>query len=178
MGDSLTDFWPTRGKFFPGKPYLGRGISGQTTPQMVVRFRPDVIALQPKVVVLLAGTNDIAGNTGPATPEMIQDNIKSMVELAQANGIKVVLASLLPAADFPWRPGLEPAAKVVAHNAWLREYAGRSDCIYVDFFSAMVGEHQGMKAEYSEDGVHPNAAGYAVMEPLAAAAIATALSRR
>jgi len=178
MGDSLTDFWPTRGSFFPGKPYVGRGISGQTTPQMLVRFRQDVIALQPKVVVLLAGTNDIAGNTGPATPGMIQDNLRSMVELAQANGIRVVLCSLLPAYDFPWRPGLEPAPRIVAMNQWLKDYAARHDCIYVDYFSAMADERQGMKAEYSGDGVHPNASGYAVMEPLAAAAIAAALARR
>jgi lysophospholipase L1-like esterase len=178
MGDSLTDFWPTRGSFFPGKSYVGRGISGQTTPQMLVRFRQDVIALQPRVVVLLAGTNDIAGNTGPATPGMIQDNIRSMVELAQAHGIRVVLCSLLPAYDFPWRPGLEPAPRIVAMNQWLKDYAARHDCIYVDYFSAMADERQGMKAEYSGDGVHPNAAGYAVMEPLAAAAIAAALARR
>ncbi len=176
MGDSITDAWPRIGPFFAGKPYVGRGISGQTTPQMLVRFRADVVALRPRVVVILAGINDIAGNTGPSTPEMIQDNLRSMVEIAQANGIRVVLSSILPAFDFPWRPGLQPASKVVAMNAWIKAYAEASGCVFVDYFSAMVDARDGLRAEYGDDGIHPNRAGYAVMEPLAAAAIARALA--
>jgi acyl-CoA thioesterase-1 len=178
LGDSITDFWTQRGRFFPGRPYLDRGISGQTTPQMLVRFRQDVIALRPKVVVILAGTNDVAGNTGPATPEMIEDNLTSMAELAKANGIKVVLASVTPVFDYPWKPGLHPAEKIAVLNAWIRGYAARTGCVYLDYFAAMSDGRQGMKAEYSDDGVHPNAAGYAVMEPLAEEAIAHALALR
>ena len=179
MGDSIIDAWGRQiGSFFPGKPYVNRGISGQTTPQMLVRFRPDVIALKPKVVVILAGTNDIAGNTGPTTPEMIQDNLMSMVDLAKANGIRVVLASVLPAHDFPWRPGLNPAGKIAALNAWIRDYAARNGIVYLDYYSAMVDGRQGLKAELTFDGVHPNAAGYAVMAPLAEKAIAEALGQR
>jgi acyl-CoA thioesterase-1 len=178
MGDSITDFWPKVGRFFPGKDYIDRGISGQTTPQMLVRFRPDVIDLKPRVVVILAGTNDLAGNTGPATPEMIEGNIASMAELARANGIRVVLSSILPVYDYPWNPGLQPAAEIVALNAWIRDYADKSGFVYLDYFSAMADARQGMKAEYSADGVHPNAAGYAVMEPLAETAIAEALAEK
>src|SRR6188472_941703 len=124
MGNSITQAWaPSFPTMFPGKPYVDRGISGQTTPQMLVRFRQDVIALKPRVVVILAGTNDIAGNTGPSTLEMIEDNIASMSELAQANGIRVVLCSVLPVFDYPWKPGLEPAPKIVALNTWIRTYA-------------------------------------------------------
>lgn len=177
MGDSITDAWPRIGPFFAGKPCIGRGIGGQTTPQMLVRFRADVVALQPRVVVLLAGINDIAGNTGPSSPEMIQDNLRSMVEIAQANGIRVVLCSLLPAYDFPWRPGLEPAAKVVAMNAWIKAYADEHDCVHLDYHSSLTDDRGGMRADYADDGIHPTRAGYAVMEPLAAAAIARALSR-
>jgi lysophospholipase L1-like esterase len=177
MGDSITDAWPRIGPFFAGKPYLGRGIGGQTTPQMLVRFRADVVALQPRVVVLLAGINDIAGNTGPSTLAMIQDNLRSMVEIAQANGIRVVLASILPALDFPWRPGLQPAAKVVAMNTWIKVYAESHSCIYLDYFTALADERGGLRAEFAEDGIHPTRAGYAVMEPLAAAAIARALAQ-
>jgi lysophospholipase L1-like esterase len=163
---------------FPNKPYVGRGISGQTTPQMLVRFRQDVIALQPAVVVILAGTNDIAGNTGPSTQAMIQDNLISMTELARANGIAVVLSSLLPAYDYRWRPGREPAGKIVALNAWMKEYASSHDVVYLDYHSAMADERQGLRAELSQDGVHPNEAGYRVMAPLAERAIADALRRR
>src|SRR6478672_4805531 len=124
MGNSITEGWaPHFATMFPGKPYIGRGISGQTTPQMLVRFRQDVVALKPKVVVILAGTNDIAGNTGPSTLEMIENNFKSMVEIAKANHIHVVISSVLPVYDYPWKPGLQPAPKIIALNAWLRKYA-------------------------------------------------------
>lgn len=176
MGNSITEGWARYfDAMFPGKPYVGRGISGQTTPQMLVRFRQDVIALKPAVVVILAGTNDIAGNTGPSTLEMVEDNLASMAELARANGIRVVLASVLPAFDYPWRRGLDPAPKIVAVNAWLKAYADSHDAVYLDYHSALVDDRGGMRAEYSPDGVHPNEAGYRVMAPLAEAAIATAL---
>jgi len=178
MGDSITDAWGNHfDKYFAGKPYIGRGISGQTTPQMLVRFRPDVIALSPKVVVILAGTNDIAGNTGPETPEMIEDNFASMVDLAKANGIRVVLCSILPVFDYPWKRGLEPAPKIVDLNVWLKDYAARSGSVYVDYFAAMVDERQGCKADLCSDGVHPTEAGYTVMVPLVEKGIAEALAR-
>ena len=179
MGDSITDFWPQPrfGAFFPGKNYVGRGISAQTTPQMLIRMRPDVIALKPKVVVILAGTNDIAGNTGPSTLEMIEDNIASMAEIARANGIKVVLSSVLPAFDYRWKPGMEPAPKIVALNKWIRGYADRTNAVYLDYHSAMADERQGLRAELTSDGVHPTEAGYRIMAPLADAAIAEALRR-
>lgn len=178
MGNSITEGWiRNRPEFFSGNKYINRGISGQTTPQMLVRFRQDVIALQPAVVVILAGTNDIAGNTGPSTLEMIEDNLASMTEIAQANGIQVVLCSVLPVADYPWAPGLEPAEKIVELNAWIKKYAIRHGAIYLDYYTSVVDAQKGMKAEYSEDGVHPNAAGYNVMEPLAKKAVKKALSR-
>jgi lysophospholipase L1-like esterase len=178
MGDSITDAWGKHfDKYFPGKPYVGRGISGQTTPQMLVRFRADVIALAPKVVVILAGTNDVAGNTGPETPEMIEDNFASMVDLAKLNGIRVVLCSILPVFDYPWKPGLEPAQKIVDLNKWLKDYAARSGSVYVDYFAAMVDENQGCKTELCSDGVHPTEAGYAVMVPLVEKGIADALGK-
>ena len=178
-GNSITDFWaPLFATMFPGKPYVGRGISGQTTPQMLVRFRQDVIALRPAAVVILAGTNDIAGNTGPSTLEMIEDNLVSMVELAQANGIRVVLSSVLPAYDYPWKRGLEPAPKIVALNAWMKVYAAAHDVVYLDYYSAMADERMGLRRELSEDGVHPNEAGYRVMAPLAEQATVAALRRR
>ncbi|HEU4629257.1 MAG TPA: SGNH/GDSL hydrolase family protein [Gemmatimonadaceae bacterium] len=179
MGNSITEAWaPYFATMFPGRPYIGRGISGQTTPQMLVRFRQDVIALQPAVVVILAGTNDIAGNIGPSTLEMIEDNLMSMTELAQAHGIRVVLASVLPAYDYRWRPGLQPAPKIVALNAWMRDYAARVGAVYLDFHSAMADERQGLRADLTRDGVHPTEAGYRVMAPLAERAIAEALRRR
>ena len=175
-GDSITDAWARYfPAMFPGKPYVGRGISGQTTPQMLVRFRQDVVALKPAAVVILAGVNDIAGNTGPSTPEMIQDNVASMVEIARANGIRVVLSSVLPAYDFPWKPGMAPAAKIVALNAWLKQYAASRGAVYLDYHSAMRDERDGLRAELTYDGVHPNEAGYRVMAPLAERAIADAL---
>ena len=178
MGNSITEGWAKYfATMFPGKPYIGRGIGGQTTPQMLVRFRQDVIALKPAVVVILAGTNDIAGNTGPSTPEMIQDNLASMAELARANGVEVVLSSILPVYDYPWRPGLEPAAKIVALNKWMKEYAAKNGAIYLDYHSAMADERQGLRRELGDDGVHPNEAGYRIMAPLAERAISQALDK-
>ena len=179
MGNSITEGWSrVCPDFFTGKTYVNRGISGQTTPQMLIRFRPDVIDLKPAVVVILAGTNDIAGNTGPATLEQIAGNIFSMAELAKANGIRVVLCSVLPAFDYPWKPGLEPAEKIVALNTMIRNYAEKNNIVYCDYFSAMSDERKGLKAEYSKDGVHPVEAGYKVMAPLVEAAIAEALKKK
>src|SRR5580704_8962241 len=174
FGDSITDIWKLE-EYFPGKPYINRGIGGQTTPQMVVRFRQDVIDLQPKVVVILAGINDVAGNTGPMTLEQTEGNIASMAELAKANGIRVVLCSVLPAYDFPWAPGLAPAPKVVAVNDWMKQYAAEKHHVYVDYYSAMVDERGGLPSALSKDGVHPLPPGYAIMTPLAEAAIEKAL---
>ena len=179
MGNSITEGWGNLNPdFFKGKPYVNRGISGQTTPQMLVRFRPDVINLKPAVVVILAGTNDIAGNTGPSTLEMIADNIYSMVELAKANGIKVVISSVIPAFDYPWKPGLEPAEKIASLNKMLKTYATKNGIVYLDYFSAMADDRKGLKAELTYDGVHPNEAGYKVMGPLAEKAIAEALQQK
>ena len=179
MGDSITDAWghPV-GVFFPGKPYVNRGISGETTPQMLVRFWPDVIALQPKVVVILAGTNDIAGNTGPTTPTSIEDNLMAMADLARANGIRVVMASILPAAAYPWQPGIDPRAEISAINNWMRDLCEKKHYVYLDYYSAMVNPEQGMKKELTIDGVHPNAEGYKVMTPLAEQAIGEALKSK
>ena len=178
MGNSITEGWINqRPEFFNGRPYINRGIGGQTTPQMLIRFRADVVALKPKVVVLLCGINDIAGNTGPSTLEMIEDNIASMTEIALANNIKVVLSSVLPAYDFPWRPNMEPAPKVMALNKWIKAYAAQKKVVYLDYFSAMVDERNGMKSIYHTDEVHPNKAGYAVMEPLVEQAIKKALKQ-
>jgi lysophospholipase L1-like esterase len=179
FGDSITEGWGKTGSatFFPGKPYVNRGISGQTTAQMVVRFRQDVIALKPAAVVILAGTNDIAGNTGPAKPEMIQDNLASMAQLAKANGIKVVLASILPASDYSWKPGLAPAPKIRALNAWIRQYAAAQDAVYLDYYTPLDDGQGGLPKRVSADGVHPNAAGYAVMQPLAEQAVKQALAQ-
>src|SRR5882762_7399711 len=185
MGDSITDMWvqPRFGGFFPGKPYIGRGISGQTTPQMLIRFRPDVIALQPKVVVILAGTNDLAGNTGPITLEETEGNLASMAELARANGIRVVLSSVLPVSNYGHdRDGnpldmraKRPPEKILELNAWIKKYAAVNDHSCLNYFSAMVDEHGLLKKELSEDGLHPITAGYAVMAPLAEKAIQLAL---
>lgn len=187
MGDSITDNWskPGFGGFFPGRPYINRGISGQTTPQMLIRFRPDVIALRPKVVVILAGTNDIAGNTGLTTLEAIEDNLASMSELARADGIRVVLSSLLPVSDYEKRDGKpiiqtarRPPAEIRALNEWMRNYAAARGETYLDYFSAMADDKGFLKEELSEDGLHPNAKGYAVMAPLAEQAIAAALKKK
>lgn len=178
MGNSITEGWSEFSPgFFKGKPYVNRGISGQTTPQMLVRFRPDVIDLKPSVVVILAGINDIAGNTGPSTLEMIRDNIVSMAELAKANHIKVVISSVIPALDFPWNPGQFPADKIIALNSMLKTYADKNGITYLDYYSSMVDDQKGLKAALTYDGVHPNADGYKVMEPLAEKAIAKALQK-
>jgi lysophospholipase L1-like esterase len=173
FGDSITDAWPIGTTYFVGKPYVNRGISGQTTPQMLLRFRQDVIDLHPATVVILAGTNDIAGNTGPETDEQIEGNLASMNDLAQAHGIAVVMASILPVAKYPWKPELTPAARIRGINAWMGDYCDVNDCTYLDYYNALVDPATGgMKDGTSRDGVHPNAAGYAIMEPLAAAALA------
>jgi lysophospholipase L1-like esterase len=187
MGDSITDAWPQPrfGAFFPGKPYVGRGISGQTTPQMLIRFRPDVLALRPKVVVILAGTNDIAGNTGPMTDEQIQGNLASMAEVAKANGIRVIFSSILPVSEYHMRPGdtgppqttRRPMSRITALNAWMKEYAAANGHVYLDYFAAMTDAKGLLRAELSEDDLHPNAAGYAIMAPLAEAAIQSALKK-
>jgi len=177
MGNSITDSWSdTSPDFFEGRSFINRGISGQTTPQMLIRFRQDVIDLEPSVVLILAGTNDIAGNTGPSTPEMILDNLISMTELAKAAGIRVILCSVLPAFDFPWSPGKNPVDKIAQLNGMIKNYAEKNGIIYLDYYSQMSDESQGLKSEYTFDGVHPNEAGYKVMEPLAEAAIKKALS--
>ena len=178
MGNSITEGWgQISPEFFSGKSYINRGISGQTTPQMLIRFRPDVIALKPKIVVILAGTNDIAGNTGPSTLEMIEDNIASMTVLAKAAHIKVILSSVLPVYDFPWAPGQKPAEKIAALNQWIKNYARKNGCIYLDYYSSMADGRKGLKTEYSPDGVHPNEAGYKVMAVLAEKAIGLALKK-
>lgn len=176
MGNSITQGWiEQRPEFFDSKPYINRGISGQTTPQMLLRFRQDVINLKPKVVVILAGTNDIAGNTGPSTLEMILDNLKSMSEIAKANGIKVILSSVVPAFDYPWKAGMKPNKKIPALNKMIKNYCDENDVIYLDYFSAMADERNGLPEKFSADGVHPNADGYKIMEPLVEAAIKEAL---
>jgi lysophospholipase L1-like esterase len=178
MGDSITELWDQdSGKFFASKGYIGRGIGGQTTPQMLVRFQQDVVKLKPKVVVINAGTNDIAGNTGPSTLEMIEDNLASMAQIAISNGIKVVLASVTPAYDYPWKPGIQPAEKVVALNSWMKDYCAKTRCVYADYFTPMSDEKHGMKEGLSRDGIHPTPAGYAIMAPIAEKAIAQALGK-
>lgn len=183
MGDSITDSWQQAefGDFFDNPRYVDRGISGQTTPQMLVRFHPDVIALNPQVVVILAGTNDIAGNTGPATDEEIEANLGSMVDLAYAHGIKVVLASITPTSAYHTRRGgvpqttQRPMARIRSLNDWIRRYASQRAAVYLDYFSSLVDDKGLMKMELTEDDLHPNAAGYAIMRPLAEAAIRQAL---
>jgi lysophospholipase L1-like esterase len=177
MGDSITENWANMASDFFIAERIGRGISGQTTPQMLLRFRQDVIDLHPTVVQIMAGTNDIAGNTGPMTPEQTQANIRSMVELAHAHGIRVILASIPPADQFPWKPGLDAAGEIVAMNAWLKHYAARSGCVYADYWSALKQANGlGMREGLSSDHVHPTKAGYAVMAPVAEAAIKRALA--
>lgn len=177
FGDSITEGWGRTGSdsFFPGKGYINRGISGQTTAQMLLRFNQDVIALQPAVVVILAGTNDIAGNTGPASQTMIEANLHAMVDLARAHGIAVVLASVLPVSDYPWQPGVQPAPKVRALNTALQRYARAQQLVYLDYHSALANRDGGLDKALADDGVHPTAAGYARMAPLAEQAIAAAL---
>lgn len=165
MGNSITEGWlQASPDFFANNPYINRGISGQTTPQMLLRFRQDVIDLNPKTVVILAGTNDIAGNTGPITLEQILDNIKTMSELAQTNNIEVVLSSVLPAYDFPWRPNSFPAEKIEKLNEMIFQYARQKGFKYLDYYAALVDERKGLPKKYSGDGVHPNKTGYLVMQ--------------
>lgn len=177
MGNSITDSWPE--SFFENKPYVNRGISGQTTPQMLIRFRQDVIDLKPGLVVILAGTNDLAGNTGPATLEMITNNIKSMCEIASANNIKVIICSVLPATIFPWRPEVpDPADKIIELNKRLRKYAKQEGHLYLDYYSDLVNSEKGLKDEYAKDAVHPNEAGYKVMGKLAEKVIGEIFKKR
>ena len=175
MGDSITDNWINLDKTFFKNGLVDRGISGQTTPQMLVRFRQDVLALKPQAVHIMAGTNDIAGNTGAATIETVQGNIRSMAELARASGIKVILASIPPAGEFPWAKDKRPVPQVAAMNSWLRGYAQANGFTFVDYHTAMAQPGGAMKPGLSSDGVHPTAQGYAVMRPLALAAIAKTL---
>jgi len=179
MGNSITEGWSRISRnFFKGKSYINRGISGQTTPQMLVRFRPDVLELNPEVVVILAGTNDIAGNTGPMTIDEIFGNIRSMAELAKVNDIEVIISSVLPAYDYPWKPGLEPNKKIPSLNLLLKKYAERNDMIYLDYFTAMADDRNGLPESLANDGVHPTIAGYRIMEILAEKAIAEAFKRQ
>ncbi|MEM7485119.1 MAG: SGNH/GDSL hydrolase family protein [Bacteroidota bacterium] len=172
MGNSITEGWSVaHPDFFEGKPYINRGISGQTTPQMLLRFRQDVIDLHPKIVVILAGTNDIAGNTGPISLEQIRDNILSMVELAKANGIRPIVCSVLPAFDYGWRPGKKPNIKIPKLNKMLKDLATEKKLFYVDYFSEMADERNGLPLELAEDGVHPTKKGYLIMEGLVEKAI-------
>jgi lysophospholipase L1-like esterase len=189
MGDSITDFWRLD-QSFPGKPYVNRGIGGQTTPQMLVRMYPDVIDLKPAAMIVLAGTNDIARNTGPMTAELIEENIMAMTELAQRHGIKVILCSVLPVSDYPFQhqqngeaprgrgpvPRIRmtdshPAADILKLNAWMKDYAARVNATYVDYFTPLADEKGWLKDAVSDDGLHPNADGYKIMAPIAAAAI-------
>lgn len=172
MGNSITEGWSQEAlDFFDNPSYINRGISGQTTPQMLIRLRPDVIDLEPKVVVILAGINDIAMNTGPTTIKMIMDNLKSMCEQAKANNIKVILSSVLPANSFPWRPELKPADEVIELNKRIKSYADEEGITYINYFDEMVDAQKGLKSELTYDGVHPNVPGYKVMETLVEKAI-------
>jgi lysophospholipase L1-like esterase len=179
LGDSITDSWDLA-HYFPGQPYHNRGIGGQTTPQMLVRFRPDVIDLEPRVVVILAGTNDIAGNTGPMSLTEIEANLKTMTELARIHGIHVVLSSVTPVNDYTERSKmffpLRPPDQILELNRWMKDYAARNGCVYLDYFSAMVDEKGLLKRDLAEDGLHPNNKAYAIMAPLAQKAIDQALA--
>jgi len=181
VGDSITDYWKLE-DYFPGKPYINRGIDGQTTPQMLVRFRQDVINLNPKVLVVLAGTNDIAGVTGPARNEDIEANYASMAELAHLHHIRVVFASLLPAHSYTPEAkesfALRPRERILALNAWLKDYSAENGLVYLDYFSALVDDHGMLRRDLSDDGLHPNVAGYKIMAPLADRAIASALANK
>jgi len=175
LGDSITDGWKLA-QYFPGRPYVNRGISGQTTPQMLVRMFPDVIALKPAALMVFAGTNDIAGNTGPSTLAMVEDNLQAITELAQAHGIKVVLCSLTPVSDYTRKQTLQrPPSDILKLNAWIREYAARANAVFADYFAAMVDETGMLKEGFSGDGLHPNDKGYALLVPVAEAALAKAL---
>lgn len=178
-GDSITDAWgrlPGTGEFFPGKPYINRGISGETTAQLLVRFSQDVVHLKPSVVIVLAGINDIAGNTGPATPEMIEDNFAAMAAIAKQNGIKMVIASILPSDRLGWAPSIQPADEVRQINGWLRDFCSTHGLVYLNYYDSLVDSQGGMRQGYSSDGVHPTGKGYAIMAPLAEQAIDRALA--
>src|ERR1700723_289846 len=179
LGDSITDYWKLA-DYFPGKPYINRGIDGQTTPQMLVRFRQDVINLHPAVLVVLAGTNDVAGVTGPARNEDIEANYASMAELARLHHIRVVFASLLPVNNYTEDSkesfALRPRERILALNAWLKDYCAKNDLVYLDYFSAMIDDKGLLERNLSDEGLHPNAAGYKVMAPLAEKAIARAIA--
>ena len=179
MGNSITQGWKeTHPDFFSSNPYICRGIGGQTTPQMLIRFKQDVVALQPSVVVILAGTNDIAGNTGPSSLEMIMDNLSSMVEIATANKIKVVMSSVLPAYDYPWRKGLEPNILIPKLNEMIKSYCEKNDLVYLDYFSVMNDGNNGLRAELTTDGVHCTIEGYKIMESMVKPAIEKALKKK
>lgn len=191
MGDSITDFWKLA-EYFPGKPYVNRGISGQTTPQMLVRMYPDVIVHKPAVMVVLAGINDISQNTGPSTAEMVEQNIMAMTDIAQHNGIKVILCSILPISDYAFikmqasgkkNPYIKapvtathPPEDILKLNAWMKDYASKVNAVYVDYLSAMVDEKGFLKENLSEDGIHPNAEGYKIMTKIVEEAIEKALN--
>jgi len=178
FGDSITDIWKLD-QYFPGKPYINRGIGGQTTPQMLLRFRQDVVDLQPRAVIILAGTNDIAGNTGPERIEDIEANYASMAEIARANHIAVIYASVLPVHNYTPQSrnmyAFRSPAKILELNHWLRNYCEQTGCHYLDYFSAMVDDKGLLKKDLAEDGLHPIEAGYKIMAPLAEAAIEKAL---
>ena len=176
MGNSITEGWDQLyPEYFSKKSFINRGISGQTTPQMLIRFRPDVINLKPVIVIILAGINDIAGNTGPSTVKMICDNIISMAELAKINGIKVILSSVLPAGGYPWEPGINPSKKIIAVNKIINDYSKNNNMLYLDYYSSMVYDNDSLNPDYTYDGVHPNKSGYKIMSKLADSVIAKAL---
>ena len=181
IGDSITDYWQLA-DYFPGRPFINRGIDGQTTPQMLVRFRQDVIDLHPAVLIVLAGTNDVAGVTGPARDEDIEANYASMAELARLHHIRVVFASLLPVNNYSKDAkesfALRPRERILALNAWLKDYCAKNKLAYLDYFSAMVDGKGMLKRELSDEGLHPNVAGYKIMAPLAEKAIAQAMAGR
>ena len=177
MGNSITEEWKRfQPEFFSDNKYINRGISGQTTPQMLIRFRPDVIDLRPTAVVILAGINDIAENTGPSTVKMIAGNIISMAELAESNGIKVIISSILPASGFSWSPIHDPPPKILAINTIIKNYAEKNGMTYLDYYSSMVNDQEGLKKEYGLDEVHPNKKGYEIMSILVEKAITETLS--
>ena len=179
MGNSITQGWKDKNpEFFSSNPYICRGIGGQTTPQMLIRFKQDVIALQPAVVVILAGTNDIAGNTGPSTLEMIMDNLSSMAEIAKANKIKVILCSVLPAYDYPWRKGMEPNILIPKLNEMVKNYSEKNEIVYLDYFSAMNDGNNGLRPELTTDGVHCTLEGYEIMQSLVKPAIEKVLKKK
>ena len=178
LGDSITELWGKQSPFFPGQPYLNRGISGQSTAQMLIRFRQDVIDLKPAVVILQGGLADIAGFTGPSSLVEIENNLRSMAELASFNNISPILVGAPPAADYPGRTGPEPVTQIVALNKWIARYCASSHFTFLDYYSALVGSNGQMKEGVSDDGVHPNEKGYAILKPLADKAIADALKQR